>query len=168
MKITGYKLQHAIRELDHSRDIASQQFNEGQWSFEGEDKIHPSEAMTTFFDVENRIAKIQTVQAEYNLKVMVEVQGTQMTLAEAVKRVGGAGRMEKMWRSCAKNTGRDRYGYRENTRDPNQLVAKRAVSVGEAAHWAKKAARWASALREAIQVGNATVLDLDVDPAIFG
>ncbi len=99
MQITGYKLQHTLRELHHRRDIAARRFDQGQHRFEGEDKPTAEEAYIRFSAAEAAIAKLQTAQAQYNLAQRVTVLGVSMTLAEAVKRVGGAGRMEKMWRS---------------------------------------------------------------------
>lgn len=161
MKVTGYKLQHAIRETAHVRDIAAQHFTEGLRVFDGDDFVHPEKAMEMFVEAEDKIARLQTAQAQYNLEVTVWVQGQAMPLARAVKLVGGAGRQEKMWRSCAKNTGKDRYSYRENTREAGVDVAKRTVSVEEATAFARIAGKRASALREAIQVANATETGVD-------
>ena len=161
MKVTGYKLQHALREMAHVRDIAAQHFSEGLRVFKGDEYVHPEKAMAMFIAAENKIARLQTAQAQYNLAVTVDVQGETMPLAQAVKLVGGAGRSEKMWRSCAKDTGKDRYSYRENTREAGVKVAQRTVSVDDATAHAKTAAKRASALREAIQVGNATGMDVD-------
>lgn len=167
MKVTGYKFQHVLRELAHTRDIAATQFDEGLWVFEGEDKPNPQELMKTYNDTEMKIARLQTAQAEYNLQVMVTVNGEGMSLSEAVKRVGGAGRMEKMWRSVAKNTGRDRFDRYERTRKNDEVRATRTVSVSDAINLAREAAKFASALREAIQVGNATEIDMKLDPSLF-
>jgi len=161
MKVTGYKLQHAIREMTHVRDIAAQHFTEGLRVFEGDEYVHPVKAMTMFQKAEDKIARLQTAQAQFNLAVTVDVQGISMPLARAVKLVGGAGRQEKMWRSCAKDTGKDKYSYRENTRDAGVKVAQRTVTVEEATNYARTAGRWASALREAIQVANATEADVN-------
>ncbi len=161
MNVTGYKLQHAIREMTHVRDIASQQFSEGLQVFEGDEHVTPENAMAMFIQAEDKIARLQTAQAQYNLGLIVEVMGRVMPLARAVKLVGGAGRQEKMWRSCAKGPGKDRYSYRGDTREAGVKVTKRTVSVEDATNLARKAGRWASALREAIQVANATGADVD-------
>ena len=166
MKVTGYRFQHTLRELAHSRDIASGQFDDSLKVFPGEVKVRPEDAMRAFLDAEAKIAKLQTAQSQYNLKVGVQVLDKRMTLSEAVKLVGGAGRAEKMWRAAAAPA-KDRYGFNKDMRSAGDVIAASTVSLVEAATHAKEAARWASALREAIQVGNATELDLEVDPALF-
>ena len=160
MKTTGYKLQHALRELDQNRSIAATQFSHGLFVFEGDETVTSTKAMEMFRDSEEKIARLQEFQGRYNLTVQVSVLGKKMTLSQAVKLVGGAGRSEKMWRTAAKNTGNeDHYGRSQNTRETSVVVAKRSVGVGTCIDEAKKAAKYASALREAIQVGNATEID---------
>ena len=166
MKVTGYKLQHALRELSHARDIAAGQFDDSLKVFPGEVKPKPQAIMTAYLGAEAKIAKLQTGQALYNLKVQVDVLGKRMTLSEAVKLVGGAGRSEKMWRSVAAPV-KDRYSYDKDTRDATAIVSQKTVSTVEAATLMKEAARWASALREAIQMGNATEIDIELDPELF-
>jgi hypothetical protein len=166
MKVTGYKFQHALRELGHVSDIAAGQFNDSLKVFPDDVKTHPTEVMARYQAAEAKIAKLQTLQAQYNLDVTVQVQGQPMTLSEAVKLVGGAGRAEKMWRSVAAPK-QDRYGGDRDTRDAGVVVAQKVISTEEAAGHAKAAARWASALREAIQVGNATEMEFPVDEALF-
>lgn len=166
MKITGYKFQHTLRELGHARDIAAGQFDDSLKVFPGETKPSPDAVMTAYMDAEAKIAKLQTAQAQYNLTVQVKVLDKRMSLSEAVKQVGGAGRAEKMWRSVAAPK-KDRYAMDYDTRDPDVLVSQRTISVEAAALRAKDAARWASALREAIQVGNATVVEIELDAGLF-
>ena len=168
MKITGYKLQHTLRELAHKRDTAAARFDKTLWKFEDEPKATPQEVMKTYRDAEGAIAQLQTAQGRYNLAITVNVLSESMTLAEAVKRIGGAGRMEKMWRSIAAPK-KDQYGYGDDgtTRDPNVERATRQVSEEEAAVFAQQASRFASALREAIQVANATEIEIELDPVLF-
>ena len=166
MKVTGYKLQHAIRELSHARDIAAMQFDNSLKAFPDEEKPHPEAAMRAFLDAEGTMARLQVVQGDYNLRVKVQVLSQRMPLSEAVKLVGGAGRAEKMWRGAA-GTKKERYSYDRDERAEGTIVATRTISVETAAAEAKKAAKWASALREAIQVGNATEVEFDVDVTLF-
>lgn len=166
MKVTGYKLQHALRELAHARDIAAGQFEDSLKVFPDDEKPSPEAVMNAYQDAEAKIARLQTVQADYNLRVKVSVLDKRLTLSEAVKLVGGAGRAEKMWRGVAAPK-TDRYGYDRDTRDATAVVAKRTITTEKAATLAKNAARWASALREAIQVGNATEIEFELDEALF-
>lgn len=166
MKVTGYKLQHTLRELTHTRDIAAGQFDNSLKFFPGDEKGDPKAVMAAYLEAEAKIARLQTGQALYNLKVPVDVLGKRMTLSEAVKLVGGAGRAEKMWRSVAAPK-KDRYGYDRDERTEGTIVAQRTITPVEAAALAKEAARWASALREAIQTGNAVEVEIELDPALF-
>ena len=167
MKITGYKLQHRLKEWHHARDIAAALFADSLHRFHGEEKTSPREAFQAYQVAEDAIARLQTAQARYNLDIVVAPLGQEMSLAEAVKRVGGAGRMEKMWRSMAapKKGG---YGYGNDlVRNTDEVRAVRTIPPQEAMDHAKKAARFASALREAIQVANATELESSLDPKLF-
>jgi hypothetical protein len=167
MNINGYKIQHTLRELQHEREIIVSQFGSSLFSFEGETKAKPIELSNKYKACEKKIARLQTLQAEYNLKIQVVVQGEEMSLSEAIKRVGGAGRIEKLWRSSAKDAGLDRFERRERSRNKDEIYSQRTASVDECISQAKTAAKEASALREAIQVGNAQEWELELDPDLF-
>ena len=167
MNVTGYKLQHRLKELDHTLNIAASQFDNGKFKFVDEDKPTAKEAFDRFEQAEKDIARLQVAQARYNLSVIVEVQDQDMTLAEAVKRVGGAGRMEKMWRGVA-SPQRDRYSLDDGrTRNKDEERSEPTVTAAEATTYAQKASKLASALREAIAVANATERDIELDSALF-
>lgn len=163
MKVNGYRLQHALRELEHSREVAAQQFNDNILQFaSASDNLSLPDVFARFTRLENQIARVQTAQTQYNLSVQVTVLGETMPLLQAVKLVGGAGRAEKMWRDTVKGKKNDRYSYgNTDQRSKDAEYAVRSVSVDEAMKHAQHAARIASALREAIQVGNATEIELD-------
>jgi hypothetical protein len=165
MKTNGYRLQHALRELEHAREVAASQFNENvtQFASAGE-KVALPEVFARFTRLEKQIASVQTAQTTYNLGVEVNVLGEKMPLLQAVKLVGGAGRAEKMWRDTVKGK-KDRYAYNADQRSKDTEYAERAIPVEEAMKHAQHAARIASALREAIQVGNATEIELSLDEA---
>lgn len=170
MKINGYKIQHRLKELRDRRDIAASQFSNGLWQFEADkdSKMHPNEAMETFADCEFKIAQLQVLQARYNLEVEVTAGKQTMTLHEAVKRIGGAGRMEKMWRTAAASTGTDRFGYgRDMERSKENEYAQRMISVEACMDSSRTASKFAASLREAVQFGNATSIEMEVDAALF-
>jgi hypothetical protein len=163
MKIDGYTLQQAIREAKAERDQVSQRFTPSLRKFPDEVKPDPRKLAEQFSEIEARVAKLQVAQTIYNLTVKVEVNGQEITLLEAVKRVGGAGRLESMWRSAAAPQ-QDRYSYRnEDTRDKDAVVSTHQVPFEEAAGLRRSAGRAASALRAAIQKGNAEKVEVDVD-----
>jgi len=161
MKVTGYQLQHAVREWGHALAIVNKQWKDSLFAFPGEEGTSPQALMERFRAYENKIAALQTAQARYNLAVTLHVQGVEMTLCEAVKKVSGAGRAEKMWRSAATDTGRDKYSGREMTRREGEIVAVRQVSEETATAAARRAGRYASDLRAAIQVANATEVEIE-------
>lgn len=163
MKVTGHILKDAIKRAVMMRDTTASLFDGSVHAFEGEDKETPIAVADRFARWDVEVAKLQTAQTQYNMTVMVEVDGNTMTLCEAVKRVGGAGRFEKMWRSVA-GVKKDRYSYRDEslTRDPNEIRAKRQISQADALKLANAAARHAATLRAAIAKGNLTEIEMDV------
>lgn len=168
MKLTGYQIREALRRWGLQRDAASALFDDTLKRFEDEnDKPMPATVMASFQHADSMIALIQVAQDRYNLGVEVEVRTaggnkTKMTLAEAVKRVGGVGRCEKMWRSAA-NPKKDRYAYRdENVRKEGETHPKPSMPQPAMLKEADTMARYASSLREAIALGNGTSIDIEV------
>lgn len=162
MKVNGYRLQHALRELEHAREVAASQFSENMMQFKSAiDNIDIRDAFARFTTLEKKIAETQTAQTQYNLNVTVNVLGKDMPLLQAVKLVGGAGRAEKMWRDVVKGNKRDRFSYGQDHRQKDTEYAVRSVEPAEAMKHAQQAARIASALREAIQVGNSTEVEVE-------
>lgn len=171
MKVTGYKLQQMIREATQERDLAAQQWDGSLLRFdsEPEDKPHPDDVMRRFLDAESKVARTQTALQQFNLQVQVAVRGKSMRLADAIKLVGGAGRSEKMWRKAATpKSAFDRYSGVKDSRSKDEEFAKWVLSNGESAKRAREAGRYASALREAIQVGNATEVDIQLETDLVG
>jgi hypothetical protein len=168
MKVTGYKIQHKLKELEQLKEVAAQQFNDNIMQFDSEsDKMDLRDVFANFTAVEKRISQLQTAQCQYNLAVQVSVLGESMSLLQAVKLVGGAGRSEKMWKDVVKGNKTRHHAFSEQTRSKDQEYAKRAVSVNDAVGFAQQATRVAGALREAIQVGNANEVELNLDEALF-
>jgi len=159
MKIDGAMLKQAIREARTERDSAAARFTPSLTAFPNESKPDPRKLAEAYQAAENRLAILQVAQTRYNLEVQVTVQGEQMSLLQAIKLVGGAGRLDKMWRS-ASTPSQDRYNYREETRDKDAIVAERQVSYDEAAGFTKTASRRANALRAAIDKGNTYEMEI--------
>lgn len=169
MKTTGYMLREALKQHELRKDTASQAFNGSLKKFDDETKDSPQSIVEQFLAAERAIAQLQIAQKRYNLAVEVEVLGEKMTLAEAVGRVGGEARAEKMWRS-ATGSKADRYSFGLNAdeRDPTKLVAKATVTPSEAAKLASAAAKRAGAFRAAIATGNAREVEIEnLSPALF-
>lgn len=169
MKITGYALRETIKQHELRRDTAAQSFDGSLKAFPKEDKPSPQSVVEQFLVAERAIAQLQVAQMRYNLAVTVQVAGESMTLAEAIKRVGGEGRSEKMWRSAA-GPKKDRYGsYRdEDEIDPTKVRAVPTVTTAEAVKLATQAGKRAGAMRAAIATANATSIEIEgLFPALF-
>jgi hypothetical protein len=168
MQVTGYKIQHKLKELEQLKEVTAQQFNDNIMQFASQnEKLELPEVFGSYTSLEKRIARLQAAQTRYNLAVNVSVLGETMSLLEAVKLIGGAGRSEKMWKDVVKGNKSRHHMYTEQTRSKDQEYAVRSVSINDAVGFAQQATKIAGALREAIQVGNATEIELDLDESLF-
>ena len=169
MKVTGYMLREAIKQHELRRDTASQSFNGSLKKFPDEEKPTPQAVVEQFLAAEAAIARLQVSQMRYNLEVKVNVAGEVMTLGEAIKRVGGLGRAEKMWRLAA-GPKKDRYGsdYEQDEIDPAKVRSQATLTVNEAVKLAARAGKQAGAMRAAIATANATEIEVsDLSPVHF-
>lgn len=167
MKTTGYGLREAIKFHKLRSDEAASSFDSTLKVFEGDLKEAPQAVVERYLAAEAAVSQLQTAQAKYNLIVKVDVDGVLITLSEAIKRIGGLGRAEKMWRSAA-SPKKDRYSTFEDTRDPTREHAKPTISATEAAALASKVAKTAGRFRAAIATANTVEVDIiDLDPALF-
>lgn len=165
-KVTGFRLREAIKTWELRRNTASKQFEDARWLFEGESKPALDDLANAFVQAESAIARLQTAQARYNLAVEVDVQGQTMPLAAAVKMVGGAARLEKLWRETTQAP--QQYGYgMQMIRTKDQERARPAVDVGTAVTRTEVAATRASALRHAIAMANSVEREVELDPTLL-
>jgi hypothetical protein len=161
MLYTGYALQLRIRTLKVEVDSYATQFENGKARFDDEDKPSSLEAFENFKRAEEELATAQTLQCMYNQRVHVTVQGVRMTLAKAIRLVGGAGRAESMWRNVVAPK-KERYHARDDlVRTKDQTYAFPTYTREQAQVKAKQTAAYAAALRQAIQEANATQIELD-------
>lgn len=169
MMVTGYRIQHSIRELSHLRDVLASQFNDHIKQFRSAPNlVDIRQIHGRYCDVERRLAQLQTIQTRYNLAVNVVVAAETIPLLQAVKEVGGAGRAEKMWRTVAKGGEANHYSYDDHKRASDTEYAELSVPIEEAYRLARQAHKRAGALREAIQVGNNTEIEMaDLDASLF-
>jgi hypothetical protein len=170
MKITGYAIREALRRWQLRRDTAESQFTGTLLKFEDETKSSPEEIIRLTLEAETAIARLQILQTRYNLAVTISVDGigSHVTLLECIKRFGGLGRVEKLWRKASTEKG-DRYEFVDRSvRDKDQIVAKRAISYEVAAKHTIEAGRFLGKLREAVAVGNAREMEFEnLDAALF-
>lgn len=162
MKATGWALKEAIKQQELRRDTAHRSFAGTLKCFADESKQSPDSVVKQFLEAEQAIAKLQVAQARYNLMVTVTLGSEQITLCEAVKRIGGLGRAEKMWRT-ATGSKPDRYGGygNDDVRDPTQIRAQSTISVSDAAARASAQAKEAGRLRAAIATANSRELEIE-------
>lgn len=159
MKVDGVQIREALSRWKTKADTLATQFPEACWAFQGEEKQSPFDVHDSVVNAEEAVAQLEELQQAYNSNVCVLVQDKSMTLARAVKLVGGAGRRAKAWKDVARDTGRDRYSS-GRTRSTTEEVAKRTVSVEEALGRHAAAERYASAIRSAIARGNMTQVEI--------
>jgi hypothetical protein len=169
MKTTGWQIREALKSWELRKAAAEKLFPESLHAFKGEMKDSPESIVETYQKAELAIARLQVAQMKYNLAITVTVMGESMSLAEAVKRVGAAGRIEKMWGSVKPTTSRPSYyGDMPITRDPTQERAEPTLSIKEGLKLAEAASKRAGSFRAAINTGNGQEADIaNLDPGLF-
>lgn len=170
MKVSGYQLREAIRQHELRRETAAAQFQGSLHAFADEAKDSPEAVIKAMLDAESAIARLQVAQMRYNLAVMIDAKGEKMTLAEAIKLVGGVARAEKMYRGVA-GPKKDRYGsYREEEleRDGTKTFAKPTLTSPQAVKLAIQVGKRSSAIRASIATGNGVTVEIEnLDAALF-
>ena len=162
MEVTGYQLKEALKMTSLELSTIQSQFEETLFKFDDEDKETPEEIANKIYTLELKIAKLQTAQSFYNMAVEVDVQKIKFLLEEAIKCVGGAGRLSKMWRTASKGKTRDRWSdLQAATRKEGEERAKPTITKMQALGKAKEAEKLASALRSAIAIGNTAKVSID-------
>ena len=165
IEITGYMLREALKQWTLKRDVATQQFKGSLFKFKNENKETPQKIAADILQAETALVHIQTAQMRYNLSVFVNAFGEKITLAEAIKLVGSAGRIEKMWRTAVPSK-RESF-LDDGGRDPGREQAEQTITVKEITLATSQAGKRAGSLRSAIATANATKINLDLDPALF-
>lgn len=169
VRVTGYKLRSTLHLLELQRDSLLLRFADSLHYFQDELKSSPEDLMLQFNETERRIAELQTVQSRYNLQVQVETASGFMSLCMAIKLMGGAARGENAWK-VASGTRKERRAYSsgpELVRSTDQISAKAALSPQELLTFTTAACKYASAIRTAVAQGNATVVEMDIDPKLL-
>ena len=113
---------------------------------------------------------LQVAQMRYNLAVRMDVKGKSLTLAEAIKLVGGAGRVEKMWKGSIADGKRNSYMDPDDTRNLDEKIirAVRTVSPQDAVKLTTAAGKTASTLRAAISIANGQEVEIEgLDVSLF-
>lgn len=176
VKVDGSRIREALREQEDVINQVKASFEDSLHFFDGEEKPRPEMLMAQLRDAHDRLALLHVVRTRYNLEVRVDVRDPRtrkrrnISLMEAVNRVGGAGREANMWRSVAPRSSKSRRSSWERrqdlTRDKDQERAQSTVKIEDALRFSREVSRFASDLRGAINRGNSTVLDMEV-PAVL-
>lgn len=170
MRVTGYMMLDRIEALQEQARTLESQFKAALFRFpnEGEEKPNPRDLMNSYQASQQKLAMLQEAQAEYNLRVSITVAGEAMTLQRAVKLIGSAGHIKNQWKTAAQDNEYNQYfGNALRQRDKDAEYAERVVSVAECLQFADEAGRQATALKQAIRAGNATEMELELDPGVF-
>lgn len=168
-KVTGYQLRESIKQWELRKDAATKAFPDSLFKFEGETKQTPERVAEELRHAEAAIASLQVAQMRYNLAVSLSVQGQEMTLAEAIKRAGGASRNEKLWKTADSRSnlssllGTDR----RRVRSVDEVRAEPTISEGDILEYASAAGKVAGAYRAAIAVANATEVEISLDSTLL-
>jgi hypothetical protein len=155
MELDGYKIRAALKRWDDARTLASQTFADSLYAFDGEEKRNPEEVAEQFQVADVFYASLQIIQAVYNQRMKVDFLSKKISLAVAVKMIGGAGRVEKMWKDAVTGRKRDIYDDREQRRrDADTEYAKKTISQARAMEKANEASKLANQLRNGIARAN--------------
>lgn len=168
MKVTGYALRDALKQHELLRETAASEFSGSFKRFPDESKALPVDIAKRVQGEEEKIAQLQSAQAVYNTRVRLTVEGQTLTLTEGIKLMGGAARIEKMWKGALPTSGNDQYRYRDETRDPNEIRAVATMATDEILHLALASGKRSAAFRTAISVANATEVEIEnLDSSLF-
>lgn len=156
MELTGYTISKAIRNWTTRRDTTKSMIDNPSWFSSNGDTQGLPHLLERFEKADEAIAKLQVIQAGYNLGVKVTIPGEgELTLSEAVKRVGGIVRSEKMWKDFS-TARRGDLDQTSTKLDPNVAI-KRATEK----------TKLISEFRSAIAIGNNVHTCMDVDASLF-
>jgi hypothetical protein len=160
MEVSGYQIREAMNRFELRAKTAEQQFKESLYAFEGDEVVNPTKIADTFQWSQEAVCALQVLRSRFNLQTKVSVVGVpiykQISLALAVKLVGPADRLAKMWRDAITHNGRDRWSMTNTLqRTKDSVYAKRTISIEQINKFADQASSVATALRSAIAEGNA-------------
>lgn len=166
---TGYMLRSAISRWVLRRDTAVSQFPDVFACFPGEEKPMPLEIAQRISKAEYAIAVLQTLQAKYNLSVTIHHAGSEMSLAQGIKMLGGIGRLEKLWRERVAKPKSNLYTLtRDDVRNKDEIRAVPRMTADMIVARAESMAKIKSDLAQAIAEANATRVTLEhADAALF-
>ena len=169
MIITGNRVLDALDFLKERVKALDTQLKGSLFRFEDEEeKRDPREILREMTQTHEKISKLQEVQAEYNLRVEVEVLGERLSLQRVLHLIGFANRVKSFWLQAASSDEQPNYMMhvlRQRTKEAE--YAKKVISEAQAQELADDASRRALAFKQAIRSGNARELEMDVAEELF-
>ena len=172
--INGYMIREALKRCERQRKNASQMFNPSLYAFNGETKIAPVAIMEQFQVADRNYAKLQELQQRYNQNVSINVRNGNgsnetITLSLAVKLVGGAGRIEKMWSDSIvpKSDRYSRYDDAQPSRSKDTEYSIRQISESDCLNYANQAGQYRSNLVSAIATANTTTFNVEMSDSEY-
>ncbi len=168
--VTGSEIAEALVLQCARKDFLSARFKKSIFQFTDQIEQDPEETMQEFIAADAAVAGLQALQDAYNLEVNVSVGGEVMSLALAIKTIGGLGRQAKMWKEAsAAIPGESRFYSADISivRKEGETVAQRQIPVLRCQQHLESAMSLQSLFRIAIRQGNQVVKTMDVDPAWF-
>jgi hypothetical protein len=176
VKANGSRLKLLLKLWNDKKLASMSKWSGSFWRFpsHGDDFLSPGDVNEELIEADSAIAILQTIQAQYNLKVMINVGGTESSLLQAVKQIGGAGRSEKRWAEASRNdndsTRRMRRWEVEQHNAPRDTDKEYPVPTMEAdtiAEYSLGATKHAAQLREGIAKGNGTMLEIEIPDGLL-
>lgn len=161
MKVSGLEIREALRQWALRRDAANKRFEEALTRYEDETKESPLEAETELILCEDAIAHLQTAQSYFNGQINVRVGTAEMKLTYAVKRVGGAARLEKLWHAQVKAKKVPAWESARTKRTKDQVKELSAMSIPEMVAQAQQASLFAGQVRSAVSWGTSQTLEIE-------
>lgn len=169
MIVTGNRILDVLDFLKERVKTLDAQFNAALYRFkDDEGKRDPRDILREYQEIQSRIARLQEVQAAYNLRVEVEVLGERMTLQRVLHLVAAANRVKTLWAKAATPDNANIYHYGAlRARDKDNEYAQRVISLENAQELADAASRRALAFKQAIRSGNAREIEMDAPAELF-
>lgn len=175
MKINGYKLREAIKAWETRKELAEQALNNALFVFPGDDATHLENNPVMYWEqlaeAEQAIVRLQTSQAQYNLKVSVQIGEYYAPLAYAIKYIGAIQRFVKLWKAMLQKgtIPEDRYSRQHAwIRKEDEVHANKTLSDEECRAHVLRYRKQENELRARIATANAEEVELEgLDENLF-
>lgn len=173
MKVTGYQLKEAIKRWEARKKPLLREFRNSFFRKPSQSGRLPLEIEKDIALVETSIASLQESQAKYNLAITVSYflfgEEKRMSLMNAVKTIGGIGRMEGLWKaeSSKEEDPYDNQRLHYGATNTQYEWPKRTMLIKDIVETAAQKNAELTALRAGIAEANSKEFNLDIDSSLF-